>query len=319
MFPGPLPDFEQILREIERAGPASVDDVNRIIAEKVETYNTRPQEALGGLSPDQMHAILSGDWNTNGALRLNESLTIHDLEGAPILADARTLMGYVAANGAVKETSAGNLPRAVVAALLPRLRMTGHSPRDMLAPEPQPTNEGDVFWLQALRHTLLFARVLVRRKGLRVTRRGHELLEPDRAGELYALIFRTLFREVDLRFFSGDDGHQGLQPTIAYSFHRLRSLARDWTSAGELASGAWLEDAKDPPSDREQANVDFRHYAFRNRVLRPLSQFGLLEERQLPTEERWNRLVEFRVTALFDRFLTFDFGVASEDRGQRLP
>ncbi len=74
-----------------------------------------------------------------------------------------------------------------------------------------------------------------------------------------------------------------------------------------LAETAWLESAKDPPTEWELNNVDFRHYDFRHRVLDPLVQFGLLEERTLPTEERWKELVEFRLTPLFDRFLQFEF------------
>ena len=147
----------------------------------------------------------------------------------------------------------------------------------------------------------------MRRKGLRVTPRGRELLRPDRAGELYALLFLTVFRKLDLRVFTNDDRHAGLQSTIAYSFYKLRAAAGEWSSSEALAEAAWLESAKDPPTEWEVQNVDFRHYTFRHCVLDPLVQFGLLEERVLPTEERWKELIEFRLTPLFDRFLRFEF------------
>jgi hypothetical protein len=300
------PELQAIVDEIKRVGPyASFEEINRVLAARTREYNASPQAALGGLSPDEMSQLLYGDWISVGTLRLNDGLTLNELVDAAFLADARTLLDFVASEGPVKETTAQNLPRAVVARLLPRLRMPAQ--RDIAddIPELAPLNEGDVLWLSALRHTMMFAGLLMRRRGLRITTRGRELLRPDRAGELYALLFLTVFRKLDLRVFSSDDSHAGLQSTIAYSFYKLRVEARDWRPSEALAESAWLESAKDPPTELEVHDVDFRHYAFRNRVLDPLVQFGLLEERVLPTEERWKELIEFRRTPLFDRFLRF--------------
>lgn len=303
------PELQAIIDEMGRAGPfASIDEVNRLLAERTREYNATPQAALGGLSPDEMGQLLYGNWISEGALRLSDTLTLNELAGAPVLADARTLLEFVASEGPVKETAARNLPRAAVATLLPRLRIPATPRRSAVdVGEPLPLNEGDVPCLSELRHTMTFAGLLMRRRGLRVTTRGRELLRPDRAGELYALIFLTVFRKLDLRVFSRDDRHAGLQSTIAYSFYKLRAAARDWQSSETLAEAAWLESAKDPPTEWETHNVDFRHYAFRHRVLDPLVQFGLLEERMLPTEERWKESIEFRLTPLFDRFLRFEF------------
>lgn len=72
-----FPDIQDLLAEIERGGPyASIDDVNRLLTERTSAYNARPQAELGGLSPDQMAALLYGDWKSTGALRLNEDLPL---------------------------------------------------------------------------------------------------------------------------------------------------------------------------------------------------------------------------------------------------
>lgn len=302
------PELQAILDEIEAAGPhASIADVNRLLAARTRDYNTRPQAELGGLSPDEMSQLLYGDWVSQGALRLNEGLALEELGEAAFLADARTLLEYVAKEGPVKETAAHNLPRAVVAFLLPRLRIPAQRRMAVEMGEHGPINESDVHWLPVLRHTLMFADLLMRRKGLRITPRGRDLLHGDRAGELYAHLFRTHFRTFDLRSLGADDRHPGLQSTIAYSFYKLRTSARDWSSPQSLAEAAWLESAKEPPTEWEAANVDFRHYAFRHRVLDPLVQFGLLEERVLPGEKRWSDVVEYRLAALFDQLLRFEF------------
>lgn len=302
------PEFQAIIDEIARHAPyASIEEINRVLAARTRDYNATAQAALGGLSPDEMSQLLYGDWISQGALRLNEGLTLSDLTGAAILADARTLLDFFAAEGPVKETAARNLPRAVITRILPYLRMAPDERIGTDVGEPPPLNEGDLLWLSALRHTMMFAGLLMRRKGLRITPRGREMLSTDRAGELYVLLFLALFQKLDLRALSRDDRHPRLQSTIAYSFYKLHPAAQEWRSSEALAEVAWLESAKDPPTEWESQYTDFRHYTFRHRVLDPLVQFGLLEERALPTVERWKELIEFRLTPLFHRFMRFEF------------
>ena len=301
------PELQAIFDAIERVGPyTSIEEVNRLLQARMRDYNARAQPSLGGLSPNAMTQLLHGDWVSQGVLRLDEGLAYENLAGAAILADARTLLEYVRDEGPVKETAARYLPRAVVAALLPRLRMPGQPRIVFDVAAPPPLNEGDVLWLPALRHILMFGGLLARRKGLRITPRGRTLLSELRAGELYALLFRTLFRTLDLRSLGRTEGHEALQSTIAFSFHQLRSAAREWASAEALAQLAWLDGAKDPPTEWEVANVDFRYFTFQHRVLDPLVQFDLLESRFVPSDGHL-REREYRCAPLFGRFLRFEF------------
>ena len=301
------PELQAILDAIDRGGPyESVEEVNRLLAEHMREYNSRAQRDLGGLSPDTMGQLLYGDWTSEGALRLSETLALDELADAAIFSDARTILEYVRDEGPVKETPAKNLPRATVAALLARLRMPAERRVTLVVDAPAKVNEGDVFWLPVMRHTLFFASLLARRKGLRITARGRALLNDARAGELYALLFRTLFRKLNLMVLDRTGGHPRLQSTIAYSFYKLRSATRDWTAAEELAESAWLASAKDPPREWETA-YKLEHFPFRHRVLDPLVHFGLLEVRFLPTEVQWIERAEYRRTPLFDRFMRFEF------------
>lgn len=302
------PEIQAILDELDALAPrGSIEDVNRYLAARTDEYNHRAQAELGGLSPDEMSQLLYGDWVSQGALHLNENLSLADLADSALLADARSLLEYVATEGPIKETAAHNLSRAAVASLLPRLRMHAKRAAGIGMGLPAPINEADVYRLSTLRHVLTFGGLLMRRKGLRITPRGRELLRAERAGELYAHVFRTFFRTLDLRSLDLDDRHPGLQSTVAYSFYRLRTAAKDWTSPDVLGEAAWLESARDPMTEWEAANVDFRFFAFRHRVLVPLEQFGLLEVRMLPSEERWREIVEYRLAPLFDEFLHFTF------------
>lgn len=85
------PELQAIIDAIEQGGPyESVEEVNRILAARMREYNSRPQRELGGLSPDEMGQLLYGDWTSEGALRLTESLSLDELAGAAILSDAHT-------------------------------------------------------------------------------------------------------------------------------------------------------------------------------------------------------------------------------------
>ena len=293
---------------ITASGPfRSVEEANRVLASRMREYNARPQAELGGLSPDAMQQLLYGDWKSQGALRVDERIALDDLYPSALLADARTLLEYFQSEGPVKETAAHNLPRVAVAALLPRLRMStdAHIVHNTILTTS--SNEGDVPWLPELRHVLIFGKLLARRKGMRITPLGRALLSAERAGELYAHLFRTFFRELDLGVFGGIDRHRGLQSTLAYSFYMLRSAARDWTSPQILAQSAWLESAKDPLAMRDAGHADLRYISFQLRVLDPLVQFGLLELRPLPSENPWRDDLEYRCAPLFGRVLHFDF------------
>jgi hypothetical protein len=301
-------DIQGIFEAIdEAANSSSIEEANRAMSKRVRDYNARPQAELGGLSPDKMIQLLNGDWITDGALRLNSRLTLDDLAGAPILADARVLLEFVQAEEPVKETAAGFLPRATVAALRPLLRMprVSHIFRNVLLTTS--TNEREVPWLPDLRHALIFGKLLVRKKGLRITPVGRDLRSADRAGELYVHIFRTVFRVLDLGALDNSDDHKGLQATLGYSFYKLESATQKWRSPQALAQLAWLESAMDPPRQRDLEYTDLRYYTFKHRVLDPLVQFGLLDIRAAPGEDPRLREVEYRRTALFGRFLRFEF------------
>lgn len=298
-------DLHDLIRdEIRRAGPfASMEEIQRRLNALNETYNNAPQDELGGLSPSQMGELFSGDWRSTGALRLDSTIGLHDLAVAPLLVDARTLLQYVADNGPIKLTPAGNLPRSAVNALLPQLRTDALNDY----PRPPTVNEGDVLWLVVLRNVLLMAKLLVRRRGLVISKHGRSLLDEQRAGELFTLVFETFFRTLDLRFLDNSDRHPRLQWTVPFSFYHLRAAARDWTSPQTLAERAWHPDAKDPPSPHDLQFGDLRYIAFAHRVLNPLVQFGLMQRRAADAEARWAEY-EYRITPLFNRFMRFEFG-----------
>jgi hypothetical protein len=302
------PDLQAILDQIARSTPfLSEAALNRLVLQRLDEYNRTPQVELGGLSPHHVAQLLHGDWATQGAMRVSGEAPPAQLLNISIVADARAILAFVAENAPLKLTAKGNLSRAAVETLVPQLRTEAKDEELLRLPPASVRNEDDIRWLPVIRHVLLFAKLLSKRKGVILSARGRDMLGEGAAGALFVRLFLTFFRQFDLQYLYGGEEHQGLQQTLAYSFYQLSRADNGWASSELLAEYAWLPSARDPMSEWERNHVDMRHYAFRYRVLDPLAHFGLLDRRVGSVDDPLRRSVEFRRTPLFDQLLRFTF------------
>lgn len=298
----------EVVDDLARQGPtASEAWVDARLAERMEAYNRRPQEELGGLSPDQAHRLLTDGWSGAGVVRLDESLSLGDLAGSSTLHNARLLMAALGDRGGARATAKGNLPRALVTDLLPVLRWRG---KEHDLPFLGARNEEDIFPLHVARALLEFAGLIKRRSGrYSLTRRGATLQPEAKAGPLFALLFRTQFRSFNLAYLSG----WGLelpefQQTIAYPLLRFSRDCREWAPAEELARVLFLPHVRDRLRAAADPGDPSGSWILEHRLLRPLEAFGLAEQREEPGPEGFPSRAEYRPTRLLDRFLSFAIG-----------
>jgi hypothetical protein len=258
-------------------------EAQRQIESRIRDYNARPQADLGGLSPRQMTELLSGDGSTTGAFRLNEKLSTEEIGDPDMLHNAGAFLTTLRDDGPAKLTAGGNLSRDFVGRMLPRLHWPAGYLEDVRLVN-KVIDERDVPPLETLRYVLQFAKLIHKRKGFfHISPAGRALLDDARRGDA------------------------GFQQTITYTFWRLRTEAKDWASPAHLVETAWLDDAKEaipPPFAGDITR--FRAARLERRVLQPLISFGVLEERALPSANRWERPIEVRTTQLFDRLLRFE-------------
>jgi len=212
----------------------------------------------------------------------------------------------VSAENGVRATAAGNLNRKFVGAMLEQMSW----PDGLVAHVKKwnkVINEDDVFPLHVLRVVLTVARCIRLTKGkFRITGVGKGLVKESNAGDLYVLLFRTFFREFNLAYLDGSNENPGLQHTIAYSFYRLGKVAAAWCDPDELTDLILLDTVREQP---EQPYLEKEPtWQMKNRIVRPLVWFGLLERRDLPRTELWRDEFEIRKSPLFDRFVRFEFG-----------
>lgn|GEM_PF-412835 len=295
-----------VLRALLEQNPGiPLGDLDTALQTAADSYNTRPQPDLGGLSPVQVHRILYDDPDWSGeVVRVDDSLPFAELEESRTLFNARLFLDVLGERGEVKATPKGNLPRPVVAELHERMRRPSNHRSEWLEGR-KALNEEDDFLLHFTRILLDVGGLIKRRKGLySLTRTGERLREEARAGELFATLFRVHFRRVNLALLDGVEPLPDFQSAITYPLYQFGRVGVDWKTPEELKAYLLLPHVREelPPDEY----YDSLEIVLENRLLRPLEGFGLAEVEELPPEPgSWRRISRYRKTSRFDRFLHF--------------
>ena len=90
------------------------------------------------------------------------------------------------------------------------------------------------------------------------------------------------------------------QDTIPYSLFMLSKTGMEWKRTNDLARELVL-----PPVKAEMEKTGFEaHWFLSNRLFRPLRDFGLLEQRDLPVHQKQPAVDLVCKTTLFDSFIS---------------
>jgi hypothetical protein len=269
--------------------------LNARLRTRMDERNTVPSHELGGLAPAQVHLLLSSDWGPGRGLVLSRDLAPTEVEAVAPVRLTKVLLELAAERGGLGRTQAGNLMVAVVRELTVR---AGLGEDDALVACGKRITEQDMWPLHQARIWAELAGLLGTKKTRFVlTRKGRTMLAPDRASELYALLFETVFRRYNL-FYGGYTEWPELQHQMAFTLLRLSQVAGGWRLVGDLVDDVVLPYAMEhAPHSRwfDQA------WLLDNYVLEHLVAFGLVERRGEDTDVR-----ECRLTPRFHRLLAFD-------------
>ncbi len=297
------PIHELVQREINRLKPRSAREAELIAADVVQRYNRTPQDELGGMSPEQVRALISVDW-MGEAVVLNDKLTLRDLSTAPLFLNARMLLAAIHELGSVKATKTGAFNRKVAARMLHEFVLTEYIQLFMRGYYKAP-NQRDVPFLELLRYLLPAAGLLLYRNGeFRVTKKGATLLAGSSAGDLYTLLFRTYWTKLDQNGFDLLP-QLDIQGGLGLALYQMSTRLRTWVEIEEVSPNLLL-----PMILRVMPDFPYSAgptmYASA-RLLTPLKNFGLLECDDIALIESPRRT---RVSDLFDRFLTINVPAA---------
>ena len=284
----------------------SLEELNTWLAQKTRTYNRTPQEQLSGLSPEQAARLFADDWGGDGPLRLNEFLALSDLRDVRFLFNARVVLSTLESEGPAKATATTkSFPRKFVDSVIDRMAWD-EGRLENVKEFNKVIDEQDVFPLHMQRIILKLSGLIKMRSGkLSTTQRGKGYLPEKRAGELYALLFRTYFRSFNLAYLDRLEQNAAMQQTMAMTLYRLGRTTRSWKRPETLADEILMEEAFDQPSNYRGENMAYDQ--FETRILWPLEAFGLVEKREMGKPNRLLPRYEYRVGGLFNRFVRFDF------------
>ncbi len=295
------PVLEGIRRQIANLKGATVDDVAKIVSDRTKAYNRTPQAELGGLSPEQAHALTKPGW-MDEAVVLNEELSLEELENAPLFQNARRTLLAIDDLESVKATAKGSFNRHFASRMFEEFSLTKEQREDTLRYN-KIINQDDVPMLLLVRHLLHITELVRLEKGaFRLDRLTGSLLADESEGVLYALLFRALFLRINLDAFDGLPEAPQVQKTIGFSIYQLSKITEDWVNIEDIAESLFFAELIKTLPVREYSRAPAISYA-EMRVLRPFNKFGLIE---ITTKNSWMEIAQIRKTPLFDRFIKFN-------------
>lgn len=297
--------LDSIIGDIKENEYSNIEEFEQVVNQRFQTYNLTPQPEFGGLSPVQVQLLCQCDWNdSNGAIKFNEGLALDKLQGATLFYNCRTMLSGIAQADGVKLTKTGNLNRNFIKEMLDVMVISKDS-LDRLFTYNKVINEDDCFEIHIPKILLEMAGLVRKYKGsLKVSKRGKELLAENKAGQLFNLLFLTLYRKLNLFYLTRLQEIPGYQDTIGFPIYMIGQLCSDWTKPESIARKVLLPAVLEKvPRTPLKDNVE---WLVKKTVVEPLVGFGLLESRELTKENDFTQPIEVRKSILFDEFLNFD-------------
>jgi hypothetical protein len=209
---------------------------------------------------------------------VRDDLSLPDAKRSILSRNARTLLNALKESGGTKATVAGNLNRKFVAETMEKIDLTPRT-LEIIRRANKVINEQDVWDLHLARVILELAGLIRKHSGMfKVVQKRSHLMQHENAGALYQLLFLTFFRKFNLSYLDGMAEAPFVQQAVAVSLFMVSRLMDQWEFVEDIAPALFLEQVQmQIPVNFYSDNTSYMAYS---RILRPLLQFGLLEERE---------------------------------------
>lgn len=308
-FPDDMPDelFEELRDFFQDREFESEEAAMAAMQEFIESQSSQSLGVCGGLSPEQLYALLCTRWDdTDTAVTFATDLTPEDVAGSAMVRNGQLLLQAIADAGSVRLTKTGNMNRKFLHAVARETRWPGGEEEEFFTYSKQP-NETDLIPVHFLRVLLDQAGLLKKRKGvLTLTKKGEAAMRPDAAGELQVALFRTMCRKFNLAYLDRIPEYHGIQQSYAAILYFLQQLAsEEFVDVDDLAEQVFLQEVLE-----EMASYGFQShasFALVSRLLHPLRFFGLVELlRGKHPKYNFECLCAARTTPLFQKMIRFN-------------
>lgn len=187
----PPPHIQELFADLEQltlSNPGlSLEDLETVVASRIQAQNSKPSADLCGLSPEQMHNWINAPWNTWQGVEFS---TPADLSSSPVMRYLEILLeNLLEGGGSIKLTTKGNLPLRVVQqcnAISDQLPSVGELNHISLS-EYRGRNEDDFNALHYTRVIAELAGILYQRSGrLHFKKDAQKKFQQQGIGSFYA-------------------------------------------------------------------------------------------------------------------------------------
>jgi len=282
----------------------SEEELEEAVQEKMEEYNRRPQELLGGLAPLEMGRLLYTDWpGPESPVTVHDNLSDSEANDVQFVHNARILLETAREEDGLPATNAGNFKRVVVSDFLERMEFDPDRVEDIYEMN-KVINEQNVPSLHILRVVLKVGDFLeLSGSSFQPTSKAISMLRPGRAADFLKELFLTYFKEFNISYFSRGKDWKEIQDTITYTLYQLSKFDKNWHGKWEFIEPLIIHVIK---TKAEEENDDSLDYYYSSRVLKPLEKFELIESRLVGEGEFYEKDEEYRKTTFYDRLIEFD-------------
>ncbi len=296
--------FDDILEEKGFEEIETFEEFQEAVSQRVKNYNKTPQGELGGLTPEQVSALVFPDWpGPNSPLAINGSLPEQLAKQVRIVKNSRIFLETAREKGGLPSTKAGNLKRKAVADFLDRMKFDPDHVA-WIREHHTAINENHVRPLTILRVFLETAGLIDHHDGrFHPTAKGLNMLQPGKAPEFMKYLFVAYFRKFGLNYFTRCHGWNEFREILPYSLYRLSKFDDEWQRIEIIANRVLLNSIFELADQRGTGSLA---YTYSLLILKPLSKFELLEGRKLGVKGVEDFDPQYRKTPLFDRFIEFD-------------
>jgi hypothetical protein len=279
--------------------------------------NKAVQKWLGDIMPvwtlldnESFFALQHPPSRDGAAIHLATDLNIEEINQSPIARNAIILLRAGATSPGLKLAATGNLSRKVVADMWDLIDWPGFDKENTLR-LCKVINEPDFFPLFFLRHLVDSAGLMKKYKDHhRTTRIGKEALQEKWQGALQALLFDAAFWIANLEYMGRGPLSGWPQHQAGIILWGLSIAAKEWTTPEQLVRQCAI-----PFEKIGGGLIDHEASAMEGIILRPLVNFGMLEEhKERVGESQYLHVYFYRKTPLFDRFLTFNVSLEGKEK-----
>ncbi|GAB4043183.1 hypothetical protein [Spirosoma jeollabukense] len=286
-------------------GHLSLEEVNQKMTAFTQARNQQPQPDFEGLSPQQMHVLLSEPLGSGSCLSLQQGLTDSLLDQIPFFVLMEVLYQQLLTHQAIKLTPKGNLPLALCRELYDRKLLVQD---DIERGITKKISEDNVPFLQALKVCLSLSPYAKKQHNtLQLTKLGKQAMDQHRA-----LRFRQALQDYTLRFnwaYLDDTQTQAGQFGWAFSLYLVDRYGSEWRNTDFYAAKVQqaFPHLQEPiPSGRLSSYwLEFERI-YRWRFVEQFgSWFGLLSLKKEPQRGYYPDPLLMKKTALLNQLFQF--------------